>query len=248
MNLNPLPVDALAVGAHPDDIELVVGGTLLKLNSLGYKTAALDMTCGEMGTRGSAETRAQEAAAAAKVLKLTTRDNLGLPDSKVWCNEESRTKMVRALRKFRPRVVFTHYWDDPHPDHAHIAQIVREAAYLSGLAKYDVESGQARFRPSAIAHFMFPRTVAPTFVVDISEFVKDKMAAIHCYKSQLYDPNSQELETNISNSGFLGRVDARQRFYGGLISVENGEAFVVKEALNIADPITLLTRDMNMYS
>ncbi|MBI4853449.1 MAG: bacillithiol biosynthesis deacetylase BshB1 [Acidobacteria bacterium] len=248
MNLDPLPVDALAVGAHPDDIELVVGGTLLKLHSLGYKTAVLDMTCGEMGTRGSAEIRAQEALAAAKVLKLTARENLGLPDSKVWCDEGSRTKMVRALRRFRPKVVFTHYWDDPHPDHAHIAQIVREAAYLSGLAKYDVESGQARYRPSAIAHFMFPRTVIPTFVVDISEFVQDKMAAIHCYKSQLYDPNSQELETNISNSGFLGRVDARQRFYGGLISVENGEAFVVKEALNIADPIALLTRDMNMYS
>lgn len=248
MNLDPVPVDALAVGAHPDDIELVVGGTLLKLNSLGYKTAVLDMTSGEMGTRGSREIRAQEAAAAAKVLKLTARENLGLPDSKVWCNEESRTKMVRALRKFRPKVVFTHYWDDPHPDHAHISEIVREAAYLSGLAKYDVESGQTRYRPSAIAHFMFPRTAVPSFVVDISDFVTEKMAAIHCYKSQLYDPSSQELETNISNSGFLGRVDARQRFYGGLISVENGEAFIVKEALNILDPVALLTRDMNMYS
>lgn len=248
MNLDPLPVDALAIGAHPDDIELVVGGTLLRLNSLGYKTAVLDMTRGEMGTRGTPEIRAQEAAAAAKVLRLTARENLGLPDSKVWCNEESRTRMVRALRRFRPKVVFTHYWDDPHPDHAHIAQIVREAAYLSGLVNYDLESGQARFRPSAIAHFMFPRTVIPTFVVDISEFVEDKMAAIYCYKSQLYDPSSKELETNISNSGFLGRVDARQRFYGGLISVENAEAFVVKEAINIADPIALLTRDMNMYS
>ncbi len=248
MNLDPLPVDVLAIGAHPDDVELVVGGTLLKLHSLGYKTAILDMARGEMGTRGSAEIRAQEAAAAAKVLKLTARENLSLPDSNIWCNEESRVKMVRALRHFRPKVVFTHYWDDPHPDHAHTAQIVREAAYLAGLAKFDVESGQTRFRPSAVAHFMFPRNVSPTFVVDISAFAKEKMVAIDCYKSQLYDPNSKEPETNISAEGFIGRVEARQRFFGSLISVECGEGFVVKEAMNIVDPVELLTRKMNIYS
>lgn len=248
MNLDPLPVDALAIGAHPDDIELVVGGTLLKLHSLGYKTAVLDMARGEMGTRGSAEIRAQEAAAAARVMKLTARETLCLPDSNIWCNEEARIKMVRALRHFRPKVVFTHYWDDPHPDHAHTAQIVREAAYLAGLAKFDVESGQTRHRPSSIAHFMFPRNVTPTFIVDISSFAEEKMAAIHCYKSQLYDPNSKELETNISAEGFVGRVEARQRFFGSLISVERAEGFIVKEAINIIDPVELLTRKMNIYS
>ncbi|MEW6733786.1 MAG: bacillithiol biosynthesis deacetylase BshB1 [Acidobacteriota bacterium] len=248
MNLNPIPVDALAVGAHPDDVELVAAGTLLKLVTLGYQTAILDMARGEMGTRGSAEIRAAEAQDAAKELRLTARENLSLPDSRIWCDDHSRLMMVRALRKFRPKVVFTHYWDDPHPDHAHTAQIVREAIYLSGLAKFDVESGQARYRPSAIAHFMFPRTVAPTFVVDITEQAAAKSAAILCYKSQLYDPNSKEPETNISAKGFLARVEARQRFYGTLINVEHGEAFIVKEAINIADPIQLLTRQMNMYS
>lgn len=248
MELEPLPVDALAIGAHPDDIELVVGGTLLKLSAMGYKTAVLDMARGEMGTRGNPELRAAEAEASARLLKLTARETLGLPDSRIWCDDNSRTLMVRALRRFRPKVVFTHYWDDPHPDHAHTAQIVRESAYLAGLAKYDSESGQERYRPAAIAHFMFPRTVAPTFVVDITPYAEEKRAAIDCFKSQLYNPNSNEPETNISAKGFLSRVDARQRFYGTLINVEHGEAFIVKEAINIHDPIELLTRRMNMYS
>jgi bacillithiol biosynthesis deacetylase BshB1 len=248
MKLDLLPVDVLAIGAHPDDIELVVGGTLIKLATLGYKTAVLDMAQGEMGTRGTPEIRAAEAVAASKVLKLTARENLTLPDSNIWCDEKSRRQMVRAIRRFRPKVIFTHYWDDPHPDHAHTAQIVREASYLAGLAKFDVESGQNRYRPAAIAHFMFPRTVIPSFVVDISEYVTEKMAAIFCYKSQLYNPQSQEPETNISAAGFINRVEARQRFYGTLINVEHGEAFIVKEALHIADPIALLTRSMNMYS
>jgi N-acetylglucosamine malate deacetylase 1 len=248
MDLEPLPVDALAVGAHPDDIELVVGGTLLKLASMGYKTAVLDMTRGESGTRGTPEIRASEAAAASNILGLTARDNLSLTDSRVWCDENSRTLMVRALRRFRPKVVFTHYWDDPHPDHAHIAQIVREAAYVAGLAKYDAESGQLRFRPAAIAHFMFPRTVSPTFVVDISDFAEQKLQAIYCYKSQLYDPQSNEPETNISAKNFVSRVEARQRFFGSLINVDHAEAFIVKEAIQIIDPIELLTRKMNMYS
>lgn len=248
MNLEPLPVDALAIGAHPDDIELVVGGTLLKLAAMGYKTAVMDMARGEMGTRGSAELRATEAAHAAQVLKLTARENLCLPDSNIWCNEESRIQMVRALRRFRPKVIFTHYWDDPHPDHAHTSQLVREAIYMSGLAKFDAETGQERYRPSAVAHFMFPRTVVPTFVVDITPYAVEKLAAIQCYRSQLFDPNSAELPTNISAPDFLSRVDSRQRFYGTMINVEHGEAFVVKEAINIADPIELLTRKMNMYS
>jgi len=248
MDLSPLPVDALAIGAHPDDIELVVGGTLLKLVSMGYKTAVLDMALGEAGTRGTPEIRAAEAEASARALGLTARENLSLPDSRIWCDDFSRQLMVRALRRFRPKVVFTHYWDDPHPDHAHTAQIVREAAYVAGLAKFDSESGQARHRPSAIAHFMFPRTVVPTFVVDISDFADKKNEAIACFKSQLHDPQSKEPETNISAKNFLPRVEARQRFFGSLINVEHGEAFIVKEAIQIVDPIELLTRKMNIYS
>src|SRR5262250_1653848 len=177
-------LDALAVGAHPDDADLACGGTLLKLVSLGYRAGILDMARGELGTRGSAEIRAREAAAAAKALGLVIRDNLELPDGHIWLNEESRLRMVRKIRHYRPRVVFTHYWEDPHPDHVHTCQIVREAAHVAGLIKYDAEGGQDRFRPQTVAHFMFPRTVAPTFVVDISEFAEQKQRAVACYRSQ----------------------------------------------------------------
>lgn len=241
-------LDALAIGAHPDDVELACGGTLLKLVSLGYRVGILDMSRGEMGTRGSGEIRAREAEAAARELKLTVRDSLELPDGHIWLNEESRVKMVRKIRKYRPRVIFTHYWEDPHPDHVHSCQIVREGAHVAGLAKYDAEGGQERFRPHTVAHFMFPRTVAPTFVVDISDFAEQKHRAVSCYRSQLYDPNSKEPETNLSTEAFLRRVEARQRFYGSLILADHAEAFIVREALNVHDPIELLSRKMNMYS
>ena len=243
-----IKLDALAIGAHPDDVELACGGTLLKLVSLGYRVGVLDMARGEMGTRGSAEIRAREAEAASRVMDLAVRDNLELPDGHIWLTEESRVKMVRRIRRYRPRVIFTHYWEDPHPDHVHTCQIVREAAHVAGLAKYDAEAGQARFRPHTVAHFMFPRTATPTFLVDMSEFAEQKDNAILCYRSQLHDPNSTEPETNLSSEAFLRRVEARQRFYGSLIAVEHAEGFIVREALNVRDPIELLSRKMNMYS
>ncbi|HEX8185032.1 MAG TPA: hypothetical protein VF747_09785, partial [Blastocatellia bacterium] len=123
-----------------------------------------------------------------------------------------------------------------------------EAAHVAGLAKYDAERGQERFRPQAVAHFMFPRTFAPTFVVDISDFAEAKNKAVACYRSQLYDPNSKELETALSSEAFLHRLEARQRWFGSLIAVAHAEAFIVREALNIHDPIELLSRRMNMYS
>lgn len=241
-------LDALAIGAHPDDIEFSCGGTLIKLASLGYRVGVLDMARGELGTRGTAEIRASEAEAAARALNLTLRDNQEEPDGHVWLNEASRMRMARKIRKYRPRVIFTHYWEDPHPDHVHTCQIVREAAHVAGLAKYDAESGQERFRPQAVVHFMFPRTVVPSFVVDISDFAEQKQKAVACYRSQLYDPGSKELETALSSEAFLRRLESRQRFYGSLIAVEHAEAFVVREALNVDDPIELLSRRMNMYS
>lgn len=241
-------LDALAVGAHPDDVELSCSGTLIKLLSLGYRVGVLDMARGELGTRGTAEIRAREAQASAAAMGLTVRDNLELPDGHIWLTEESRVKMVRKIRRYRPKVIFTHFWEDPHPDHTHSCQIVREAAHLAGLARYDSETGQQRFRPQAVAHFMFPRTVTPTFVIDISEFVEQKQKAIACYRSQLFDPESKEPETALSSEAFLRRLDARQRFFGSLIAVDSAEAFVVREALNIHDPVELLSRKMNMYS
>ncbi|HUK92298.1 MAG TPA: bacillithiol biosynthesis deacetylase BshB1 [Blastocatellia bacterium] len=241
-------LDVLAVGAHPDDAELGIGGTLVKLVSLGYRVGVLDMSRGELGTRGTAEIRAAEAAQAASEIGLAVRDNLDQPDGHIWLTEESRTLMVRKVRKYRPRVIMTHYWEDPHPDHVHTCQIVREAAHIAGLAKYDAGAHQERFRPHTVAHFMLPRTAVPTFVVDITGFAEKKMAVINCYRSQLHDPKSKELETNLSSEAFLRRIESRSRYYGSLIGVEHGEALVVREALNVPDPVALLSRPMAMYS
>lgn len=241
-------LDVLAIAAHPDDVELSVGGTLLKLAAMGYKTGVLDLTRGEAGTRGTPEIRAAEAHTAGEILGLSVRENLDFGDSHIWVNEDSRVRMVRALRRLRPRLVLTQCWDDPHPDHAHTAQLVREAAHIAGLAKYDADYGLARWRPLCVAYFLFPRTVAPTFIVDISDHFDRKWQAIQAHASQFHNPNSNEPESRVSTSQFLWEIDARDRYFGALIGAKYGEAFVVREALNVDDPVALLTQPMNLYS
>jgi bacillithiol biosynthesis deacetylase BshB1 len=243
-----LQLDVLAIAAHPDDVELSVGGTLIRLAAMGYKTGVLDLTRGEAGTRGTPEIRAQEAAAAAQLMGLAVRENLDLGDAHVWVDEQSRTRLVRALRRLRPRIIFTQYHDDPHPDHAHTARLVREAAHVSGLAKYDAGAGQARWRPSCVAHFLFPRTLPPTFIVDITDTRQRKWEAIRAHASQFYNPQSSEPGSRVSTSQFLYEIETRDRYWGAMIGVEYGEPFYVREALNVADPVALLTRSMNMYS
>lgn len=243
-----LELDVLAVFAHPDDMELTVGGTLLKMKSLGYKTGALDVTQGEMGTRGSVEGRAEEARDAARILKLDTRENLSLPDGHVWVTEETRTRLVRVLRKIKPKIILTHQADDPHPDHNHIVQLVRESARLASMKNYDGDFGQERIKVPMVAHNVFSRRLIPTFIVDISDFLSEKMQAIAAHKSQFYDPNSKELETRLTDKNFLKELENRSRYFGSLIGVVAGEPFYVREALNIDDPVALLTRPMNLYS
>jgi bacillithiol biosynthesis deacetylase BshB1 len=243
-----LQLDVLAIAAHPDDVELSVGGTLIKLAQAGYKTGILDLTRGEAGTRGTAEMRAAEAAEAARLLQLSVRENLDLGDAHLWVNEENRIRLVRVLRRLRPRVIFTQHPDDPHPDHAHTAQLVRAAWHIAGLAKYDAESGQERWRASCVAHFLFPRTIAPSFITDISEVNEQKWAAICAHASQFHNPASSEPLSRVSTPQFLREMEARDRYFGALIGTEYGEAFYVREALNITDPIALLTQKMNMYS
>ena len=241
-------VDILAIFAHPDDVELAVGGTLLKLKHLGYKTGALDVTRGDMGTRGTVEGRAEEAADASKILKLDVRENLGLPDGHVFADDESRAKLVRVLRRLKPKVIFTHQDNDPHPDHNHIVQLVRESARLASMRRYDEETGGEKIAVPIVAHNIFSRLVAPSFVVDISDFLDEKIAAIRAHKSQFYDANSTEPETRLTDKNFLAQLESRSRYFGSLIGVSAGEPFYVREALNIEDPIELLTRPMNLYS
>jgi bacillithiol biosynthesis deacetylase BshB1 len=243
-----IELDVLAVFSHPDDAELTAAGTLLKLKHQGYRTGILDMTRGEMGTRGTPEGRAEEARAAARILKLDVRLNLEQPDGHVWLTEESRTALVRVIRAHRPKVVFTAHWDDPHPDHAATARIVREAARLASMRRYDEAFGQDAVPMPALAHAAYSRLVVPSFIVDVSDFLKEKMLAIEAHASQFYRPDADEPQTRISDKGFLAMIEARMRYVGSLIGVAAGEAFYVREALNVEDPYALLTRPMNIYS
>ena len=243
-----MEVDILAIFAHPDDVELTVGGTLLKMKHLGYRTGALDVTRGEMGTRGTVEGREQEANDAAQILKLDLRENLGLADGHVFVDDVSRQALVRVLRRLKPRVILTHQLDDPHPDHDHIARLVRESARLSSMKRYDEGSGHEKIAVPMVAHNIFSRHVQPSFIVDVSDFLDAKMDAIRAHSSQFYDPKSTEPETRLTSETFLLELESRSRYFGSMIGCAAGEPFYVREALNIVDPIELLTRPMNLYS
>lgn len=248
MSATETQLDVLAVFSHPDDAELSVAGTLLKLKSLGYRTGVCDLTRGEMGTRGTPEIRAREALDAARIMKLDVRLNLDQPDGHVFPTETARIAFVRVLRTHKPKVLLTTHEDDPHPDHANTSIIVRQAARLATMGRYDEESGLAAVPMPAIMHSLFSRRIVPSFVVDVSEFVDEKMSAIRAYGSQFYSAESQEPATRISARGFLQEIEWRMRYFGSLIGVAAGEPFYVREALNVDDPLALLTRPMNIYS
>ena len=248
MSQTGLQLDVLAVFSHPDDAELSVAGTLLKLKSLGYSTGVCDLTRGEMGTRGTPEIRAKEALDAARLMKLDVRVNLDQPDGHVWPSETARTAFVRLLRTYKPKVLITTHEDDPHPDHAHTSIIVRQAARLATMGRYDEESGLAPVPMPAIMHSLFSRRIVPSFVVDVSDFVDEKMSAIRAYGSQFYKAESREPATRISDRAFLREIEVRMGYFGSLIGVAAGEPFYVREALNVDDPLALLTRRMNIYS
>ncbi len=241
-------VDILAIFAHPDDLELSVGGTMLKLKHLGYRTGALDITRGEMGTRGTVEGRAVEAENAAKILKLDVRGNLGLADGHVFVTDDARVALVRALRRLKPRVILTHQENDSHADHDHIATLVRESSRLAAMQNYDPDTGTEKIPPPIVAHSVFSRRVIPSFIVDVSDFLETKMEALKAHRSQFYDPNSTEPETMLTGKTYLDEIANRSRYYGSLIGAAAGEPFFVREMLNINDPFELLTRPMNLYS
>ncbi len=241
-------IDVLAVFTHPDDAELTVAGTLLKLKSLGYRTGVADVTRGEMGTRGTPEQRTDEASRAAEVMRLDVRLNLDLPDGHVHVTEDARRRMVRVIRRHKPKLLLTAHWDDPHPDHAATARIVREAARLASMRRYDEEFGQEKTEMPALAHAVYSRLVIPSFIVDVSDFIEAKMNAIKAHTSQFYREDSDEPTTRISNKNFLSQIENRMRYFGSLIGVAAGEPFYVREALNVDDPVALLTRPMNIYS
>ena len=234
-----MKLDLLAFGAHPDDVELFAGGTMAKMASMGYSTGIIDMSRGELGTRGTPEIRKQEANKAAEILNVKIRENLRMPDGNVTMNQQSRLKVIKIIRNYRPQIVLTHHWDDKHPDHVNTSRIIDEAVHHSGLAKID--TGQERYRPETILYFKLPPGAPPSFVVDISEFVDQRIEAIKAYKSQLYDPSSQAPMTKLSQPGFLSKVEAIHAYYGTLIDKRMGEGFFFKGILEIGDIVKQLS-------
>jgi bacillithiol biosynthesis deacetylase BshB1 len=228
-----MTVDVIAFGAHPDDVELYAAGTLAKLAARGYSTAIVDMTRGELSSRGTAAARAREARQAARVLGLRFRENLGLPDGDVRPTAEARLEVIRVLRKHRPSLVLAHHWDDRHPDHVNSSRLVTEACHHAGLAR--VKTGQERFRPNLILYYMIPAHTVPTLVVDVSDFAEKRSAAIRAYRSQLFDPASKEPVTYLSRPGFLAHVESIHSFYGTLVGREKGEAFYMRGVPEIGD-------------
>ena len=243
-----IQLDVLAVFSHPDDAELTMAGTLLKLKALGYRTGVLDMTRGEMGTRGTPEIRAKESLDAARIMGLDARLNLEQSDGHITSNERTHQALVRALRTHRPKVLFTSHWDDPHPDHSATCRVVREVARLATMRRYDEKAGLQPVKMPMIAHAVYSRLVIPSFIVDVSGFAEKKMVAIRAHASQFYSADSKEPTTRIAEKGFLRQIEDRMRYYGSLIGVDAGEPFYVREALNVDDPVALLTRTMNIYS
>ncbi|MEK7483696.1 MAG: bacillithiol biosynthesis deacetylase BshB1 [Planctomycetota bacterium] len=230
-------IDVLAFGAHPDDVEIQCGGTLLKMHSLGYTTGIADLTRGEMGTRGTPEERQLEAEASAKILKLTFRENLELPDGHLQVTEAFRQKVALLLRKHRPKILLAPYFKDSHPDHAYGGKLVFEGAFIAGLRKYDLPD--EAYRPATILYYPSHYEFSPSFVIDITPFYSEKLKAVYCYQSQLYQAKSQEPSTNISSPDFQERLDLRSRYYGESIGVRYGEPFWVHQLVPVEDPVAL---------
>lgn len=236
-------VDILAVGAHPDDVELSCSGTLLKHIDQGYSVALIDLTQGELGTRGSAPLRLQEAQASRKTMGAVARENLGLKDGFFHEDEASMIELVQRIRHYRPTIVFANALGDRHPDHARGASFTARACFLSGLIKVETErDGQRQdpWRPDAIYHYIQDQQREPDVVCDITDHFEKKMACIMCFSSQFYDPESEEPESPISGKDFMDYISAKARIFGRYINAELAEGFEVTRPIGSEDFLKLI--------
>ena len=236
-------LDILAIAAHPDDAEIGAGGTILKSIGQGYKVGILDLTRGELGTRGTAETRDKEARNASEMLGIHHRDNLGLPDGFFEHNKESILRIVEKIRLYQPRLVLTTAPSDRHPDHGRASELVRQACFYSGLAKVITrhnDQPQEPHRPNAVYHFIQDYHLPPDFVIDISEQWNKKIEVLKCFKTQFYDENSVEPETPISGKGFFDFLKARAIEMGRPSGFELAEGFMVDRPAGVNDLFHLL--------
>jgi len=226
-----MKLDILACGAHPDDVELGAGATLAKEIANGKKVGIVDLTRGELGTRGSAELRSQEASAAAKILGIAVRENLGFADGFFINDTAHQLEIIKMVRKYQPEIVLCNAIEDRHIDHPKGSKLVSDACFLSGLVKIDTWSdgkSQEKWRPKFVYHYMQWKNINPDFVVDVSGFIEKKTEAILAYSSQFYDPQSKEPETPISSKNFIDSVNYRARDLGRIIGVAHAEGFNVE--------------------
>jgi len=233
-----MKLDVLAIGAHPDDVELSCGGTICKLVKQGRNVGLADLTGGELGTRGTPEVRAKEAADASKILGVTVRENLGLLDGDIEVSKGNMLKVISLLRKYRPDILLIPHSFDRHPDHEHTHTLCREALFYSGLAKIATSvdgKPQEPFRPRAYYHFMQWFEFIPSFIVDISDEFEQRMKAVRAFKSQLHNPSSTERETALSDPEFIKFLNTRYEYYGDKIGKQYGEPFYSPSSVGISD-------------
>ena len=233
----PEPVALLAFGPHPDDVELCAGGLMLKLAASGQRTAIVDATRGEAGSRGSPATRARETAAASALMKLAGRENLGLPDTSVQVTAEATERFVAAIRRWRPRIVLSPCREDRHPDHVATAELVRRAYYLATIGKA-AGGGLPAHRPDALIEYYGHLEPAPSFVVDVSDVWEERWRLAACYASQLGLDGAGGPVTNIAVPEFRRRLEARYAYWGARIGAEYGEPFRVDRVVPLDDPVS----------
>lgn len=241
--LKEMNVDILAIGAHPDDIEISASGTILKHIDQGKTVAIVDLTQGELGTRGTIETRYEEAAKAGKILGISDRVNLKMADGFFEHNQENLIKIIEQVRKYRPRIILANSVTDRHPDHGKAAKLIADACFLSGLRKIETTLDgtiQEAYRPAAVYHYIQDRYIEPDFVVDISEYIDRKFESILAYSTQFYNPDSNEPNTPISGKEFLDFLKGRNAEFGRQIGVAYAEGFTVERLIGVEDLLTLI--------
>lgn len=236
-------IDILAFGAHPDDVEISCGGTLLRYAQEGKKIVIVDLTQGELGTRGSAHLRMEECEAASQLLGLVDRVNLGMADGFFEENETHLHRIIREIRHFRPKLIFANSIKDRHPDHGRAAELVARASFLSGLPKIKTErngSSQEAYRAPMLLHYIQDMYIEPDVVIDISAFAEEKIKVVQCFSSQFFDPNSKDPETPISGEHFFDFMRGRMLQFGRPIGAKYAEGFTVNRTLGVNDLFNLI--------
>lgn len=238
-----MKLDILAFAAHPDDIELSCSGTLMKHIAAGKKVGIVDLTQGELGSRGTIETRYEEAVEASKIMGIHVRENLKMADGFFEINEENKRLIIEQVRKFQPTIVLANAVEDRHPDHGRAAKLVSEACFLAGLRKVvTFHDGQIQeaYRPKAVYHYIQDHFLKPDFVIDVTGYVDRKLEAIKAYKTQFYDPDSTEPQTPISGEEFFDFIKGRMLQFGRPIGVRYAEGFTVERTAGVKDLLDLV--------